>query len=130
MAHPTEARWEIVTPATFGRERAFMASAFDAEERRLWVHGGILDNDAFHVDLSVLDLSVDPPAWTTTEALERGPGGRFAHTAAWDSTRRRMVVHGGAFEADETWNDTYTTSRAPELDHQIRLPLISRSDSR
>lgn len=87
-----------------------MAAVFDPVRRLLWVHGGIVRNNSFKSDLSVLDLSVDPPTWTRTNAVINGPGDRFAHAVAWDSTRERMVVQGGTPDNARTVESTHATT--------------------
>ncbi|MFQ5595940.1 MAG: kelch repeat-containing protein, partial [Anaerolineae bacterium] len=100
-------RWVRLQPAVPSQERFLMAAAFDPERRFMWVHGGTANNTQAWRDLSVLDLSVDPPAWTRTSAMVNGPLDRFSHAAAWDSARQRMVVQGGTPNNQVVLRDTY-----------------------
>ncbi len=99
-------QWLRVTPATPSLARAFMATAFDPDRRLWWVHGGLVDNNRFLRDLSVLDLNTAKPEWTRTQVVYNGPLDRFAHTAVWDEPRQRMIVQGGTPDNNVTLRDT------------------------
>jgi hypothetical protein len=99
--------WSILQPDPVGRDRGFMAAAFDSTRQLLWAHGGIGDDANTLMGLSALDLTTDPPSWVLVGDAAAGPGNRFGHAAAWDSTRQRMALHGGAFDDVTTLDDSY-----------------------
>jgi hypothetical protein len=101
-----EKRWSRVTTATPGIARGLMATAFDPVTRMLWVQGGVESANRFSRDLSVLDLGQAPPVWTRTQEVINGPLERFAHTAALDTARNRVVFQGGTPDNAITLRDT------------------------
>ncbi len=101
-----ESSWRRLSTSSPAVRRAFMAGAFDPLRQQWWVQGGIESSDRFSRDLSVLDLSVDPPAWIRTQTIYNGPLERFAHVAAWDGPRDRAVFQGGTPDNAFTVPDT------------------------
>lgn len=101
-----ESSWRRLTTSAPAQRRAFMAAAFDPLRRLWWVQGGIEATGRYSRDLSVLDLSVDPPAWIRTQTVYNGPLERFAHAAAWDGPRDRAVFQGGTPDNVRTLPDS------------------------
>jgi hypothetical protein len=103
-------RWVRLDPSPAGRQRALMAAVYDPVRDFIWVQGGLINSNSFHSDLSVLDLSTEPPGWTVTNVIANGPLDRFGHASAWDSTHQRLVVQGGSPDNNVTLRDTYALS--------------------
>jgi hypothetical protein len=105
--------WHRLNTATPGLSRGFMAAAFDPERRLWWVQGGVQSDSTYLNDLSVLDLSVNPPTWTRTQVVHNGPLVRFAHVAAWDPVRDAAVFEGGTPDNQTTLGSTYQLAMVP-----------------
>lgn len=99
--------WRRLTTASTGLKRAFMAAAFDPLRRLWWVQGGSESSTNVQRDLSVLDLTTDPPTWVRTQVVRNGPLERFGHAALWDGPRDRAVFQGGAPDDQRTVANTY-----------------------
>jgi hypothetical protein len=98
--------WTRVSTARPGIPRAFMATVFDPATRLWWVSGGLQNDNSFLRDLSVLDLNPSRPEWTQTRVVYNGPLDRFAHVAAMDPARNRIIFQGGTPDNNITMSDT------------------------
>jgi len=97
--------WQRMSTSSPGLDRGFSATAFDPARRLWWFMGG-RDEDKFSNDLSVLDLSADPPAWERTGVVRNGPNRRTFHVAVWDAIGNRVIFHGGTPDEARIYNDT------------------------
>jgi hypothetical protein len=99
--------WRRLTTGSPGLKRAFMAGAYDPLRRLWWVEGGIESDNRMLRDLSVLDLTADPPLWVRTQVVRNGPLERLGHVAAWDGPRDRALFQGGSPDNALTVGTTY-----------------------
>ena len=96
-ASASPASWQPVTPLGIGPARRFgHTMVADPVHRRLIVYGGRDSLGACFADLSLLDLTGDPPQWSVLAPAGRAPAARWGHAAAFDPVSQRMYVHGGS----------------------------------
>jgi len=100
-------RWRRLAAQTPIGPRAFMAAGWDDTTRLWWHQGGTASGDQGLRELVVADLGPDSPIWTNTQVVAGGPNERFLAGAAWDSTRRRLIVHGGTRNQQQILRDAY-----------------------
>lgn len=104
------------------------AAIADPVRRRLVVYGGEsypFDSNRYYADAYTLSLSGDAPMWSKAPPLGLVPGFRVFPSAAYDSRRDRMVMHGGRspikpgsldFDSDgTTWAYTWGDLPTPTL---------------
>jgi hypothetical protein len=68
----------------------------DAAGQRMFLYGGF--NTAARATLFELDLTTD--TWTQRTGTTAEPQARWAHGAAWDTAKARMVVVGGFYDGE------------------------------
>ncbi|MDH5642258.1 MAG: hypothetical protein OEY28_13300, partial [Nitrospira sp.] len=106
--------WTDLAPAGTAPGARFAHSAvYDSANNRMIVMSGHSGASAF-ADLHALSLA-GTPTWSTISASGTAPGGRFYHSAVFDSANGRMLVFGGYFTAalGDVWElnvstDTWT----------------------
>lgn len=90
-----------------GQPRTDHSAVWYPDEDAMIVFGGRDGEDAKTADNSTWRLTLgDSPAWTRLN-VTGGPSKRFAQTAVYDSTAKRMLVFGGTSDWKTAMNDLY-----------------------
>ncbi len=92
--------WAELTPAASPSARKFPSLVCDRRSRRMLLFGGASEAGK---QADVWSLSLDSGEWSRLEVSGAQPSARFAHGAAMDTLRHRMLVFGGSLGANETW---------------------------
>jgi hypothetical protein len=103
--------WTELAPMTQPPARAYAAIAYDLARDRVVMFGGIDTLDAFGSQTILGDTwEWDGTDWIEIQPATRPPP-RYAATMAYDSWRRRIVMHGGfaGVTVGETWEYDGTT---------------------
>ncbi|HEU4366489.1 MAG TPA: kelch repeat-containing protein [Candidatus Krumholzibacteria bacterium] len=102
LAHAAaDGAWRVITPP----ERVGQASVFDPVRDRMLVIGGVSASDdpiVYYDDVWELTLS-GTPMWTLLNPEGPGPSGLGGRSAVYDPVGDRVIVFGGPWGADNTW---------------------------
>jgi beta-lactam-binding protein with PASTA domain len=123
---PSTAQWTQVSPAGTPPSPRFGSgwSPYDEINDRLILFGGedvvsIANSASPHLaDVWVLKNATGasgPPEWERLSPLNSGPIGRIQHTAVYDSTSNRLIVHGGCPDHCSPLADTWVLTNANGL---------------
>jgi Galactose oxidase, central domain len=103
----TEAKPSGTSPAA----RSQSAAIYDPVNRIMTIFGGAAGGTAYN-DVWTLTSSSKTPAWKELVPSGTDPTARRGHTAVYDSTNNRMIVHGGINAGGVVQNDTWILSNA------------------
>jgi hypothetical protein len=108
--------WTKLAPSGIPPYGLVSASAvYDPVDQRMIVFGGAVGNGivaAVLNDTWALSLG-SSPAWTQLNPSGNLPPARYAHSAIYDSSNRRMVVFGGSDHFANRFNDVWSLSLGP-----------------
>lgn len=86
---------------------------YDSDNDQMLIYGGTTDGSRASGDVFALELDPDPAnLGTWTKIASGGPAARYLHSAAYDESRKWMVIHGGVTRGiqsgqeqarDDTW---------------------------
>ena len=102
--------WTQLTPLVPAPGRRYFHSAiYDPVHDQMVIFGG-RETSIVYDDLWALSLS-GSPAWSPLYASDIPPGGRYGHSAVYDSKRHRMLIFGGKNQpagSADSFNDTWS----------------------
>lgn len=114
LASDPGAVWETLAVDGGPSARSQHVAVYDAEQRRMIVHGGRASSGDLPQPLAdTWALTLDgEPAWTQLVADGPQPAARGAHVAIHDPQGQRMIVYGGVSEGDQALVDLWSLSLA------------------
>lgn len=69
---------------------------YDSGNEQMLIYGGTTDGDRASGDVYALELDPDPSNLGSWKRIASGgPSARFMHSAAYDASRKWMIIHGG-----------------------------------
>ena len=87
-------KWTLLAPAgTPPPSRTFHTMTYDPVRDRMLVFGGVRSGERLQ-DAWALNLS-GTPSWSQLAPSGTPPAARYAHAAAYDPLRDRLLIHGG-----------------------------------
>ena len=105
-------KWTQAKPSgTPPAARSQSTAIYDPVNRIVTIFGGAAGTTAFN-DVWTLTSSGKTPSWKELTPTGTPPTARHGHTAIYDSTDDRMVVHGGINSAGVVLNDTWILTNA------------------
>lgn len=111
--------WTQVTPLGTGPSARTQSTAiYDSVNNIMTVFGGATANKTAFNDVWTLSHANGiggTPAWTQLSPTGTAPIARSAHSAFYDSTNNRMVIHGGMTGGGGVKNDTWILTNANGL---------------
>ena len=107
----TEAKPSGTPPAA----RAQSTAVYDPVNRIMTIFGGNAAGKTAFNDVWTLTSSSKTPTWAEVVPSGTAPGARRGHTAIYDSTNDRMVIHGGITAGGVVLNDTWILTNANGL---------------
>ena len=105
-------KWTQAKPTgTPPAARSQSTATYDPVNRIVTIFGGAAGSTAYN-DVWTLNSSSKTPTWKEIVPTGTAPTARRGHTAVYDSTNNRMVVHGGMNSANVVQNDTWILTDA------------------